>query len=374
MVLEVVDITYSYGREPVLKKISFSVEDGSVVSIVGPNGSGKTTLLKCIAQVLRPRGVVYVDGRNLTEERYNAVSKLVFSLFGMQVSELQKLTVLDVLLMGRYPERRFSPKVTEEDLQVVEGVAKDFDLVHLLDRYITELSDGERQRVLLARAIIQDPKVLILDEPVSHLDLRYQLELLRRIREWCIRRKRIVIMALHDLNLASVFSDRVLVLWRGEVVAYGRPSDVLTPELVCKVYGVHDVMYLSLWTRYVVPTPLLNVSNYVKVPRLHVFCGYGSTLSILPYLRYLAHDVRCGPVPEYDVDAVVAKALGYRVYVENSEELLGWLSSVYLVVYSPKTRAIALKYISSVCSRDVITVEFRGDVEEFLSHLRSLIH
>lgn len=371
MVLEV-QVTYSYGKRLVLRNVSFRAEEGTVVAVVGPNGAGKTTLLKCIAQVLRPQGVVYVDGRNLVEERYSEVARVVFSLFStVTVPELQKLTVLDVLLMGRYPYRRYRPTFTEEDLRAVEEVAKLFSLQDLLDRYITELSDGERQRVLLARALVQNPRVLLLDEPVAHLDLRYQIELLKVIRDWCLREKRIVVMALHDLNLASVFSDKVLLLHRGEVVAEGSPEEVLRPEVVTKVYGTSEVLYLRLWRQYLLPAPVQTLVQGPKL-RIHVFCGGGRAVKLLPHLRSVAVEVRCGPVPPHDIDAVVAQALGYRVYLREEPELRFWLSTADAVLVPEDNLSNFTEYVDICRAQGVPVIRYGSEVGPVLQQLLQL--
>ncbi|MCQ8897916.1 MAG: ABC transporter ATP-binding protein [Hadesarchaea archaeon] len=236
MKMEARGVHFSYGSLLALRGVTLGAEEGEVVSLVGPNGSGKTTLLRCLDGILRPqRGSILLDGRELARIDPRELSRRVGYLPQGSPSSFP-LTVFDTVLLGRRPHLGW--RVGERDLRVVSGLLEEMGMEGLALRYFGELSGGERQKVLLARLLAQEPEVLLLDEPTAHLDLRHQLEILGLLRRKAGERGITVVMALHDLNLASGFSDRVVLLHRGRVLASGRPGSVLTPSRLERVYGV----------------------------------------------------------------------------------------------------------------------------------------
>jgi iron complex transport system ATP-binding protein len=199
-----------------------------VVGIVGPNGSGKSTTLRCVYRALKPdAGAVLIDGQNVHKRQ--ALARELSAL--TQESQVEfDFTVTEVVEMGRLPHDR-SPA---HDRAVVTKALTTVDVEHLASRSFLSLSGGERQRVLIARAIAQEPRVLVLDEPTNHLDIRHQLDVLSLTRGLGIT----VLTVLHDLNLAASYCDRLHVLDEGRLVASGTPEEVLTPELIAKVFHV----------------------------------------------------------------------------------------------------------------------------------------
>ncbi len=251
MTLEVIDVHVSYRGREALRGVSMRVEEGEVVSIVGPNGAGKSTLLKCIAGIVRPqRGRVVYNGVNILSLDERRRAKIVGYL-PQHIPIVFPLTVYETVLLGRI--HSFNVRPSKVDLDVVERVMMEFGIDGMRHRYINELSGGERQRVHLARVFAQDPQIVLLDEPEANLDVRYQLEILERARRWAKERGRVVVMAIHDLNLAARFSDRVIVLNGGKVVAEGAPEEVLVPDLIERVYEVKlDVLRTSRGPRVIV--------------------------------------------------------------------------------------------------------------------------
>ncbi|MEV4949380.1 ABC transporter ATP-binding protein [Streptomyces sp. NPDC053755] len=232
--LVVEGVTLAAGARRLVRDVSLTARPGEVIGLVGPNGSGKSSLLRAVYRVLRPEGgSVRVDG---TEVRSMPVRRLARTLAAVvQESGADfDLTVRDVVSMGRTPHKRLFDGDTGEDARIVGSALESVDAAELADRSFDRLSGGERQRVLIARALAQQPALLVMDEPTNHLDIRHQLEVLGLVR----RLPATVLVALHDLNLAAFYCDRLYVLREGAVTATGTPAEVLTPDLLRRVYGV----------------------------------------------------------------------------------------------------------------------------------------
>ncbi len=230
-------LTFSYRSAPTLKGVTLEVHEGEVLSLVGPNGAGKTTLLKCINGILKPRiGVIMLDERNLNEYDGRELGKKLGYVPQVEYSHFP-LTVFDAVLMGRRPYLRWW-RPSKKDLEKVVEALKLVGIEHIAMRYVNELSGGQRQAVLIARALAQDPEVLLLDEPTSNLDVKHQIMIMELIRKLTRDRRVTVIMAIHDLNLAARYSDKMVMLKDGTIYAQGNPHEVLTPENVLAVYGV----------------------------------------------------------------------------------------------------------------------------------------
>ena len=230
-------LTFSYRSAPTLKGVTLEVHEGEVLSLVGPNGAGKTTLLKCINGILKPRiGVIMLDERNLNEYDGRELGKKLGYVPQAEYSHFP-LTVFDAVLMGRRPYLRWW-RPSKKDLEKVVEALKLVGIEHIAMRYVNELSGGQRQAVLIARALAQDPEVLLLDEPTSNLDVKHQIMIMELIRKLTRDRRVTVVMAIHDLNLAARYSDKMVMLKDGTIYAQGNPHEVLTPENVLAVYGV----------------------------------------------------------------------------------------------------------------------------------------
>ena len=235
VVIRVLGVEVRYNSVKALDSVSVEIREGEVLAVVGPNGSGKTTLLKTIDGILRPsRGCVYIDMKNVFDLPRREVAKII-SFVPTQVGVSHGLKVIDFVLTGRRPHISFSP--TRRDFEVALKALEMVDALNLADRDVTELSSGELQRVVIARALAAEPKVLLLDEPTANLDLRYQIDIMNLIRRLCRDRRLAVVASLHDLTHAYRYSDHVLMLNRGRVVAYGKPEEVLNEETIERVYG-----------------------------------------------------------------------------------------------------------------------------------------
>jgi iron complex transport system ATP-binding protein len=237
MVLEVSGIACAYDGADVLSDVSLRLAPGDFVAVAGPNGSGKSTLIRAMSRVLRPhRGSALLEGADLygIPARRSAQAIAVLP----QESSLEfDFSCEEIVLMGRAPYLGRFESESDRDRAIVRDAMERTSTWELRHRPIVELSGGERQRVLLARAFAQEPRILLLDEPTSHLDLGFQVQILRLVRALRDEKKTAVLASLHDLNLASAYADRIVLLSKGRVVATGTPKEVLTEAVLRPVFG-----------------------------------------------------------------------------------------------------------------------------------------
>ena len=226
-------------RREVLRGVDLALARGDLVALLGTNGSGKTTLLRTFAGTLVPdRGSVTFDGRSVKDWRRQELAQRI-AVLPQQLDLPLGFRVAELVAMGRAPHARRLFASTAEDERAIDRALLDADAADLADRPAEQLSGGERQRVLVAMALAQEPDLLLLDEPTLHLDLAHQVTLLGAIRRLRDQRGLTVLAVLHDLNLAAAFAPRVAIFEEGRVVADGPPREVLTPDLVRRVFGVH---------------------------------------------------------------------------------------------------------------------------------------
>lgn len=232
--IEVRNISFSYGDRPVLRNVSFQAEAGQCVGILGNNGAGKSTLLTCINKIRRPSdGTVYIDGRETGEMGRTELARTI--AYVAQKNEMSQITVFDCVLLGRKPYIRWA--VSREDIRLCEAAIEQVGLTEFKLRYVDELSGGEQQKVMLARALVQQPKLLLLDEPTSNLDPRNQYEMLALVRRLAGESQITAFLVIHDLNLALRYCDRFFFLKEGSGYCYGG-SEVVTGGLIEDVYGI----------------------------------------------------------------------------------------------------------------------------------------
>ncbi|MFC2071368.1 ABC transporter ATP-binding protein [Chloroflexota bacterium] len=234
--LVVNDISFSYDGIKALDGVDIEVTKGEIVSLVGPNGAGKSTLLKCIDRILKPqRGTIYLDGKDTAAMNLSDLSKKV-GYIPQSTTGVFPYTVFEVVLMGRRPH--LSWRVSQKDIDIVSRTLQFLGMEEFGARYFDELSGGEKQKVVMARALAQEPNVMLLDEPTSNLDIRYQLEAMAIIIGLVREKEICVVMAMHDLNLASRFSEKIVMLKDRKVFAAGTPKEILSRENIEEVYGV----------------------------------------------------------------------------------------------------------------------------------------
>ncbi|ATW51110.1 ABC transporter ATP-binding protein [Streptomyces xantholiticus] len=234
MRIDIDALTVEIAGARLVEEATLRAGSGQVVGLVGPNGSGKSTLLRCVYRALRPSaGTVRLGGEDLHALSAREGARRLAALPQEAVTEFD-FTVAEVVAMGRLPHQRSVARTTDEDRKACEAALVRVGAGHLAERGFLALSGGEKQRVLIARALAQQPQVLVLDEPTNHLDIAQQLEVLALVRGSGVT----VLTALHDLNLAALHCDLLHVIDSGRIVASGAPYDVLTPELLAEVFGV----------------------------------------------------------------------------------------------------------------------------------------
>jgi iron complex transport system ATP-binding protein len=231
------NLTFAYQDKPVLERVSLSVEKGEMVGIIGPNGSGKTTLLKIFSAVLTGSGEVGLNGRNIQTYGKRELSRL-FAMVPQESQMLFPYTVAEIVLMGRASYHSPLALEGERDLEIARASMALTDCLSFADRYLHELSGGEKQRVIIARALAQEPEILLLDEPSAFLDLKHQVQVFELMRRLNRERNLTIVAALHDLNLAALFFPRLVLLRDGKIYRDGSPKEVLTEKTIQEVYDI----------------------------------------------------------------------------------------------------------------------------------------
>ena len=245
------DLSFRYRSVPVLQGLSFNVGKGKVLGLLGPNGSGKSTLIKCINQILRPKGRVVMDGDDIHNMAICDVARRMGYVPQSETMGMS-MTVFDAVLMGRRVHMGWKP--ASRDLEVVSRVLEEMKIDTIAMEDIWELSGGQRQKVFIARALAQEPEVLLLDEPTSSLDLRHQLDAMETIRSLVQRSGISVVMAIHDINLAARYADTVAMIRKGSIYGIGTPRELFTPRAIREVYGVEATfLYDTTGNPVVVP-------------------------------------------------------------------------------------------------------------------------
>jgi iron complex transport system ATP-binding protein len=249
VILDVIGVEFRYDSRSVLRNIRFVLKAGELLAVLGPNGVGKTTLLKCINANLRPTaGSVLVDGLDVLRMNSMDIARRVG--YVAQRAEAARLTVFDAVLLGRRPHLRW--RLGEQDLRLAGAAIERLSLGPLAMRYIDQLSGGELQKVAIARALVQEPRLLLLDEPTSSLDLKNQIAILKIIRQVTDQHEVAAVMTMHDLNKALRWADKFIFLRDGAVFAAGRSNEV-TAEMVAAVYGVPVEIHLHRGCPWIIP-------------------------------------------------------------------------------------------------------------------------
>jgi len=318
-VINVSNLTFTYGNENILHQLNFDIARSSFISIVGPNGSGKSTLLKNLSASLIPqKGVVLLEHQD--------IFKINRKVFARQVAVVPQETgadfdfsVLDTVLMGRMPHQKRFAGDSEKDMAIARWAMELTNTWYLRERLITNLSGGERQRVIVARALTQEPRILLLDEPTSHLDIQHQYELLELLETLNRTKQLTVVAVLHDLNLAAQFSQKVMLLKQGKIVAFGEPAQVLTLHNIRSVYKIEVVTMANEITGRFNIIPLGKSKIKQQKPaeiRIHLVCGGGKGSYLMEQLFQYGYKLSCGVLNVGDTDWNKARELGLAVAEE----------------------------------------------------------
>jgi len=267
MRLKIDRVQFYYEARKVLDEISFEAGEGEFIGLIGPNGSGKTTLLKIIDGILRPKvGSVYLDCKRISELDPKELARELAMV--PQTADLSfDLKVFDVVMMGRYPYLGKLSLEREVDEEKVRFWMKLTNTLHLAERSIKEISGGERQRVLIARALAQEPRILLLDEPTSNLDVCYQIEIMNLLKELVEKLGLTIICAIHDLNLAARYSDKIILINGGKIKGIGRPIEVLTKENLRDVFKIEAKIEFDQDSKSLTIIPIKTVGRELEERR-----------------------------------------------------------------------------------------------------------
>ncbi len=308
--LNVNGVECRYGSVKVLADVTFSVKDGDFVGILGPNGSGKTTLLKSVSKTLKPHvGTIMLNKTDIYSLKSVEIAKQM-AVVPQESSIGFSFTALDVVLMGRNPHIGRFQMETEKDVAIARKAMNLTNTWQFAERPINELSGGEKQRVIIARALAQEPKILLLDEPLTHLDIIHQLEIMDLVKGLCMKEGLIVLAVVHDLNLAARYCTSALLLKNGKIFSAGNLNEVLTSENIKSVFKVDAIVSKSLVTNslYVIPLSPPKTSPSRKCS-IHLICGAGTGTSIMKALVDEGYNVSAGVLNLLDTDYETSELL-----------------------------------------------------------------
>ena len=309
--LKINDLAVGYGGRTLAEDINFQLHPGEIVTLIGPNGAGKSTILKTIIQQLSPiRGTVYLDGQSMTGMSPLEIARRLSVLMTERVHP-ELMTCWDVVSTGRFPYTGRLGLLTPDDR---EKVWQALALVHgeeLANQDFSHVSDGQRQRVLLARALCQEPDVLVLDEPTSFLDIRYKLELLSILKALARKGQLAILMSLHELELAQRISDYVLCVHNRTIERWGQPEEIFTSDYIMELYETGQGSYNP-------STGCLELERVTGAPKVFVIGGGGSGIPVYRRLQRQGIPFAAGILHENDLDYPVAKTLAVEVVSEQS--------------------------------------------------------
>ncbi|MCK8826555.1 heme ABC transporter ATP-binding protein [Natroniella acetigena] len=317
--LKVDKLSYKYNElTKILKGVSFAIEQGEFIALIGPNGSGKSTLLKNINSILKPdQGKVYLDELDLQKLAKKEMAKRL-AVVPQNTTINFDFTVEEIVLMGRAPYLSRFKGESSQDYQIVREAMELTNTTQFADRRINQLSGGERQRVILARALAQQPEVLLLDEPTSNLDINYQLEMMELLRKLNREQELTILIVIHDLNLASQYCDKLLLLNQGQIYGFGTPEEIITAENIEEVYGSKVIIRRNYPSNrpYVTLVDNCYLPNQQLDHKVHLICGGGSGRKLMENLVEMGYQVSCGVVNKQDSDWEVAKSYGVEIISE----------------------------------------------------------
>mgnify|MGYP000886618103 CR=1 FL=1 len=313
--VEIIDIDVSYGARKILEAVSFYADRGEILGIIGPNGSGKTTLLKAMSRIVAPdSGEVRLSEQGLGTFSFRDLAQQV-AVVPQEISISFDYTVREIVMMGRHPYIGRFASERSEDLEICDHAMHLANVTHIAGSSVHEISGGERQRVLIARALAQEPEVLLLDEATSNLDISHQIEILNIIKG--LTEDITVISVFHDLNLAAYYCDRLIVLKDRRVYAAGPAKDVLTRETLNTVYGIDALVKPHPLTGkpYILPTYKYAAKRQPE-RGVHVVCGGGTGSDLLYALHKEGFRVSTGVLNVFDTDYATATALNIPCVTE----------------------------------------------------------
>jgi iron complex transport system ATP-binding protein len=337
MILNTRKLRVGYGKKTVVADINIEAMKGQFICLLGPNGSGKSTILKTVVHMLAPLGgEVYLNGQDISKISNLEMAKTIAVVLTESISP-GLLTAYDVVMLGRHPYTGFTGKPTKEDGQKVLDALKIVNATDIAQRYFGELSDGEKQKTMLARALAQEPQLIVLDEPTSHLDARHRIEVMLILRQLTQQNGVTVIASLHDIDLVMKACDIAILIKDEHILACGAPEDVLEESTVAQLYDMNKAAFSSYLGG-------VELRGNGRGP-IYVVAGGGSGAKLYRSLVKHGFSIITGVLPENDLDYYIAKAVGATVVGEKPYEEI-----------SPDIFAEAMKLMSK--TKIVIDADF----------------
>lgn len=295
-------MTVGYDGRPLIENINIQVKRGEILTLIGPNGSGKSTILKSMIKELKLiAGTVVLDGRDMANLKERDIAKKLAIVMTERI-KAELLTCWDIAATGRYPYTGHLGLLTKEDRAIVDAALETVHAKDFADRPFSAISDGQRQRVLLARAIAQQPEIIVLDEPTSFLDVKHKLELLDILKSMVREQNVAVIVSLHELDLAQKISDRVVCVAHNRIDRCDTPENIFTDAYIAGLYGIEKGGYNALFGSAELPA----VSGE---PQVFVIGGGGSGIPVYRFLQRAGIPFAAGVLQQNDVDYPVSQAL-----------------------------------------------------------------
>lgn len=307
------NLAVGYGKRKVIENIDIEGLKGQVICLLGPNGVGKSTILRTLSGLLNPmEGTVKIEENDIATMKSSDIAKNLSVVLTDSVSP-RLITVKEIISMGRTPYTNFFGKMSDEDKKIIDDAINTVGVGHLADRFFGQLSDGEKQKVMIARALAQQPKLIILDEPTSHLDIKHKVEVVRILRDLVKERNITVILSLHDIDLAIKGCQTVLLIKNGEIIDQGMPEDIIKKGTISKLYDIHGAVYNELLGS----VEIENRKNHTDV---FVISGCGTGINVYRALSREGIGVSSGILHRNDIDFQVAEALCDKVVSEKPFE------------------------------------------------------
>lgn len=303
-------VDVGYDKRTVISDVNIAGLKGQIICLLGPNGAGKSTILRTLAGILAPiKGYISIDGKDLKTIKKKEISKKMALVLTDSINP-GMMTVKELVSMGRTPYTNFLGKLTKEDKEIVEHAIQSVEATKLADRYYDELSDGEKQKVMIARALVQDPELIILDEPTSHLDIKHKIEVIRVLQRLVQEKNITVVLSLHDIDLAIKGCQTVLMINNGKVIAQGSPEDIIQNGTIQTLYDIKGAKYNELFGS----VELCGLKNN----DIFVTGGNGTGIPIYRALARQGFGIVTGVLHENDADTQIARIICNQCITEEA--------------------------------------------------------
>ncbi|MCC0648500.1 ABC transporter ATP-binding protein [Clostridioides sp. ZZV15-6598] len=306
------NLSVGYDKKVVVSDINIEVKNGEILCLLGSNGAGKTTILRSLSKLITPiKGEIYLNDADINHiSRKTLSKKMALVLTNRLLGDL--MTVQDIVNMGRYPYTGFFGNLSKKDLMMVDDSLESVNALHLKKRYFDELSDGEKQKVLVARALVQEPEIIILDEPTTHLDIKHRLELMNILKKLSKEKSISVILSLHEIDIALKSCDKVALVKNNKVIAYGQPEDMVDENMINSLYELDDKNFNSL-------LGAVEISNKSK-NEVFIIGGGGKATPIYRAFTKRGIGIYSGIIHENDIDYEIGRTMGIKLFTEKPFE------------------------------------------------------